>query len=64
MAKREGEGGAHRINAKLHSLSVQFNGFIIISLLVFLEGLGDQEVGTLQVHLLPGLQWVTLLCLD
>lgn len=54
----------YRLNAQLHSLSVQFDGFIIISLLVFLKSLGDQEVGTLKVHLLPGFQWVALLGLD
>lgn len=54
----------YRLNAQFHSLSVQFNGFIIIFLLIFLKGLSDQEVGTLQVHLLPGLQGVALLCLD
>lgn len=54
----------YRLNAQFHSLSVQFNGFVVISLLVFLKGLSDQEVGTFQVHLLPGLQGVALLCLD
>lgn len=43
MAKRE----TYCLNAQFHSLSVQFNSFIIIPLLVFLKGLGDEEVGAL-----------------
>ena len=60
----EREGKRYRLNAQLHSLSVQLDGFIVVSLLVFLKGLSDQEVGPLHVHLLPGLQRVALLCLD
>lgn len=57
-------GGTYCVYAQLHSLSVQFNGLVVISLLVLLEGLGDQEVGSLQVHMLPGLQRVALLGLN
>lgn len=59
--KNPTEWDTYSVNTQLHSLSVQFNGFIIISLLVLLKGLGDQEVGTLQVHLLPWLQRVIVL---
>lgn len=45
----------YRFNAELHSLSVQFNGFITVSFLILLKSLGDQEVGPLHVHLLSGL---------
>lgn len=54
-------GKTYSADAQLHSLSVQFDGFVVIPLLVFFESLGDQEVGTLQVHLLPRLQRVALL---
>lgn len=54
----------YRLNAQLHSLSVEFNGFIIISFLVFLKGLSDEEVGAFEVQLLPGLERVALLGLD
>lgn len=61
MTKRQRE--TYTGDAELHSLSVQFNGFIVVSLLIFFKGLRDQEVGALQVHLLPGLQRVVLLSL-
>ncbi|MEQ2196892.1 hypothetical protein XENOCAPTIV_017169, partial [Xenoophorus captivus] len=48
----------------LHSLSVEFYSFIIVPFLIFLKGLGNQEVGTLQIHLVVGFQRVTLLGLD
>lgn len=54
----------YRLNAQLHSLSVQFYSFIIIPLLIFLKGLGNQEVGTLQIYLVAGFQRVALLGLD
>lgn len=57
------ERESHRFYAQLHGLSVQLDGFVVIPLLVLFEGLRDQEVGALQVHLLPRLQRVAPLCL-
>lgn len=54
----------YRLDAELHGLHVELDGLVSVGLLVLLEGLGDQEVGSLQVHLLPGLQRVATLCLD
>lgn len=51
----------YRLNAQLHRLSVQFNSFIVVSFLVFLKSLSNQEVGPLKIHLLPGLQGVNFL---
>lgn len=50
-----------RLNAQLHRLSVQLNRLVVVSFLVFLKSLSNQEVGSLQIHLLPGLQGVHFL---
>ena len=69
VPEAEGKPGSflsmpHRLDAQLHSLSVQLNGLVPVALLVLLEGLGDQEVGSLQVDLLLGLQRVAALSLN
>ena len=69
VPEAEGKPGSflsmpHRLDAQLHSLSVQLNGLVPVALPVLLEGLGDQEAGSLQVDLLPGLQRVAALSLN